>query len=206
LKLDPRKPLAPPNGFGRHEGWVDLFAANDASGWIIEPPIQSGGGATNRGPLAVSRDEGIELQPSERPAWTHQPYGDLELHFEWRWADQPTFTQQPLLGADGEPERGDAGVVLQERVLSAGEGGLLLRGPAGFKVKLSCHPEGSGAIASSRELEVGEAKRAIHPRQRSDRPVGQWNRMEIKLRADVLAVKLNGIQVIEAARLPGLAA
>ena len=72
------------------------------------------------------------------------------------------------------------------------------------QANLFCYPVGSGEFWELRESNLGDAKRPFTPRQRADRPLGQWNQMEITVKGDRLWVKLNGEQVIENAQLPGL--
>jgi hypothetical protein len=51
-----------------------------------------------------------------------------------------------------------------------------------------------------------EIRAAVTPRTRADRPIGQWNRFLITMRADRLTVQLNGETVIKDAQLPGVPA
>ena len=44
------------------------------------------------------------------------------------------------------------------------------------------------------------------PKMNADRPVGEWNEMEVTMRGDRLTVVLNGQTVIENAQLPGVPA
>ena len=69
-----------------------------------------------------------------------------------------------------------------------------------------CYPVGSGEVWEYRTDPAvsSEQRRALTPRKRADRPVGDWNRMEITLRGDRLTVVLNGEEVIASAQLPGV--
>jgi hypothetical protein len=90
----------------------------------------------------------------------------------------------------------------------AGSSGILLRGSAKAQVNIWAHPIGSGEVFGYRTDPAlpDEVRAAVTPRERADRPAGQWNRFEITLRGDELTVDLNGRRVIDRARLPGLPA
>ena len=109
-----------------------------------------------------------------------------------------------MLGADGEPERGEAGALLRERILDCGEGGLLLRGSREAWVQFSGQSAGSGGLPRLREAAAGEARRQFIPLRRADRPLGQWNHLEIQLRGQQLMVTLNGTRVIDGVSVAGL--
>jgi hypothetical protein len=46
----------------------------------------------------------------------------------------------------------------------------------------------------------------VTPRVKADRPIGQWNTFHIVMQGDRLTVTLNGTNVIDRARLPGIPA
>ncbi len=50
-----------------------------------------------------------------------------------------------------------------------------------------------------------EVRAAVTPKRKADRPRGQWNTFEITMKGDRLWVKLNGVEVITNAPLPGVA-
>jgi hypothetical protein len=64
-----------------------------------------------------------------------------------------------------------------------------------------------------REAAVGEARRQFTPLRRADRPLGQWNHLEVLLRGHQLMVTLNGTRVsrgsqpwLALTRFPGIPA
>jgi len=81
----------------------------------------------------------------------------------------------------------------------------LLRG--GPQVNIWCWPAGSGELWSvrrDRKLPAG-LRAAATPKLHADRNIGEWNTFEITLRGDGVNILLNGKQVIENARIPGIA-
>ena len=104
------------------------------------------------------------------------------------------------------PARGPAGVVLRERVLDSGDSGVFVRGHFPAQANLFCYPVGSGEFWELREAGLGDTRRAFTPRRRADRPLGQWNRMELTVRGDTISVVLNGEEVISSARITDLPA
>ena len=49
-----------------------------------------------------------------------------------------------------------------------------------------------------------EVKAAVTPRMKADKPLGEWNHMEITMKGEMLNVTLNGEHVIVDATLPGI--
>jgi hypothetical protein len=88
------------------------------------------------------------------------------------------------------------------------DSGVYLRGSSKSQVNLWGWPVGSGEVYGYRtDAAMPAAVRAgVTPRVAADRPVGEWNRMEITMRGDRLTVVLNGQTVIENAQLPGVPA
>jgi hypothetical protein len=67
---------------------------------------------------------------------------------------------------------------------------------------LTCGPEGSGALKAAVD---GAQPALVSPRLRADRPVGQWNIMELKLEGERVSVRLNGVEVVPPTLFNGLA-
>lgn len=194
-KTDPRKPPFPlnaPNGF------EPLFNGRDLSGW---------------GPIAAKphwqvQDGAIEHDGVAEDLWSEREFGDFVLRLQWRWPDAPGFVEFPLIGEDGSELKGADGQPQVECVLDAGDSGVFLRGFRKAQANLFCYPIGSGEV---REYRTDPSlpppvRSAVTPRRRADRPLGDWNDMEITLRGDRLTVRLNDQLIIEHAQLPGLPA
>jgi hypothetical protein len=132
--------------------------------------------------------------------WTEGEYGDFTLVFDWRWSGRgETKTQYHILpdGTRGEP------AVVEEL-----DSGILMRGQLKSQVNLWNWPAGSGEVWGYRTdaSTPPDVRAAVTPIEKADRPLGEWNRMMITMKGEVLNVVLNGRQVIRDARLPDVPA
>jgi hypothetical protein len=86
------------------------------------------------------------------------------------------------------------------------DSGIYLRGNSKSQVNIWCWPVGSGEVYGYRtdKTQPTDVRAGVTPKVRADKPIGEWNRFEITMRGDRLTVVLNGQQVLEAARLPGV--
>jgi hypothetical protein len=91
-------------------------------------------------------------------------------------------------------------------VLDAGDSGVLLRGLYKAQANLFCYPVGSGEFWEYRTdpNSTPQQRRGFTPRKNADRPIGDWNRMDLRLEGDRITVRVNGEEVIHQAELPGL--
>ncbi|HEU0011572.1 MAG TPA: HEAT repeat domain-containing protein [Verrucomicrobiae bacterium] len=223
-KIDSRLPAAdpPPAGF------VPLFNGRDLTGWREYPnqPKRVGeAGARSLQGAAPSLTERTTKRPEGRPPehwlardgvlehdgkaadlWTEREFADFTLRFDWRWPDAPKWEHFPIIGPDSTEAKSPDGKPQTERVLDAGDSGVFLRGLRKAQANLFCYPVGSGEVWEYRtDLTLPEeVRRGATPKRCADAPVGDWNRMEITVRADRMTVVLNGQEVITEARLPGL--
>ena len=85
---------------------------------------------------------------------------------------------------------------------------MFLRGFPKAKANLFCYPIGSGEVREYRTDPklTPEQRRAVTPKKTADKPIGDWNQMEITMRGDHVTVVLNGEEVISNAELPGVPA
>ncbi len=223
-KIDPRLPAVdpPPTGF------IPLFNGRDLAGWLEYPdqPKHVGGEAARNIQVtppsleerAMKRPEGraphhwlardgvLEHDGKAADLWTEGEFSDFTLRFDWRWPDAPKWEHFPVIGPDSTEAKGPDGKPRTEHVLDAGDSGVFLRGLRKAQANLFCYPVGSGEVWEYRtDLTLPEeVRRGVMPKRCADAPVGDWNRMEITVRADRLTVVLNGQEVITEARLPGL--
>lgn len=138
--------------------------------------------------------------------WTEKEYGDFELICDWRWTDKPKKVKRPVILPSGEYEM-ENGKMKEVEVDDAGDSGIYLRGSSKSQVNMWCWPIGSGEVYGYRtDKAMSPAVRAgVTPKEKADKPIGQWNRFIITLKGDVLTVNLNGKTVIDKAQLPGIA-
>ena len=133
-----------------------------------------------------------------RHLWTEKSYGDFTMVFDWRWAGRGKRKMQPVVKPDGTTE----GRVEIEEL----DSGILLRGEMKSQVNLWNWTVGSGEVWGYRTdaSMPPEVKAAVTPKMAADKPLGEWNRMMIRMKGEQLSVTLNGKLVIEDARLPGV--
>jgi hypothetical protein len=194
---------APPSGAAADNetraGSRPIFNGRDLSGWKVDDE--------NRGHWLVR--EGVLFHDGVAgDLWTEESFGDFTLSLEWRFPDQPTWQDHPLIGPDGWEVQDDRGRTVTQRTLDAGDSGVFLRGFRKAQANLFCYPVGSGEVWEYRtDPNVSEeVRRGVTPRRQADRPLGEWNRMAVTLVGDRMTVDLNGHRVIDQAQLPGVPA
>ena len=143
----------------------------------------------------------------DKNLWTEESFEDFSLHVEWRFKQTSGLYPMPTILPDGSLKTDAAGKVIETPTPNA-DSGILLRGTAQGQVNLWCWPIGSGelwSVRNDKELTT-EQRAAAVPKVCADRPVGQWNSMDITVVGDRVTVMLNGKTVIENAQIPGLPA
>ncbi len=140
--------------------------------------------------------------------WSTEDLGDFELVADWRWtAEHQGKMQRPFIGADGNEVKNADGspktVEVEER-----DSGIYLRGSSKAQVNIWTWPVGSGEVWGYRtdQSQTPTVRAGATPRVAADKPIGEWNRFVIRLRGEHLTVLLNGVTVIENAKLPGIPA
>jgi putative heme-binding domain-containing protein len=206
-RVDPRQPAPdpPPPGF------VPLLNGRDLAGWREVPA----------GTKRVTMTPANQLQPPAHwrvnqsilehdgtadDLWTERQFQNFILRLDWRWVDRPIWENFPVINRDGVEAMSADGKPITERVLDAGDSGVLLRGLYKAQANLFCYPVGSGEVWEYRTDPTlsTDQRRALTPSRQADRPLGDWNRMEISVRGDRLTVVLNEEKVIADAELPGI--
>jgi putative membrane-bound dehydrogenase-like protein len=190
-------PSAADAGSAPLAGSRPIFNGRDLSGWKIDDE--------NRGHWLV-RDGVLCHDGVAGDLWTEESFGDFSLSLEWRFPDQPTWQDHPLIGPDGWELQDARGRTVTQRTLDAGDSGVFLRGLRKAQANLFCYPVGSGEVWEYRtDPNVSEAvRRGVTPLRQADRPLGEWNQMTITVVGDRMTVELNGQRVIDQAQLPGL--
>ncbi len=183
------------------EGWTALFNGRDLSGWKIPE------GDNNHWKVVdgVIDYDALSEAPGAKDLWTEQSFRNFALRLEWRAKQYAGRYPMPTVLPDGSDQKDAAGkVILTERPNF--DSGVYLRGSSKSQVNLWGWPIGSGEVYGYRTDPAmpAEVRAGVTPKVAADRPVGEWNRMEITMRDDRLTVVLNGQTVIENARLPGV--
>ncbi len=181
------------------EGFRPLYSGLDLRGWREEPGHE-GHWRANDWRLAYD-GQGESL-------WSEESFGDFELIADWRWTGPARPQARPVILADGSEARAADGTVATVEVADAGDSGIYLRGSSKSQVNIWCWPVGSGEVYGYR-TDGGlpaDVRAALTPSAAADAPIGSWNRFRIRLVGERLTVELNGVRVIDDARLPGVAA
>ncbi len=185
----------------REEGWTPLFNGRDLSGWRV-PEGDNGHWRVVDGVIDY---DALSEAPGDKDLWTERSFKDFVLRLDWRAKEYAGLYPMPNVLPDGSHERDAAGnVILTERPNF--DSGIYLRGSSKSQVNIWGWPIGSGEVYGYRTDPnmPPEVRAGVTPEVRADRPVGEWNEMEITMRGDRLTVVLNGQTVIENAQLPGV--
>jgi len=173
------------------QGYKPLFNGTSLEGWKHHEGITNW--HVKNGILKHTGKSGETVH-----LWTEKEFGDFTLVFDWRWSGRGEMKMQPQVLPDGS----HGGRIKVEEL----DSGVFLRGNTKSQVNLWNWTVGSGEVWGYRtdNNTPPEIRAAVTPRVKADRPLGEWNRMMIRMQGDVLNVVLNGKQVIENARLPGI--
>ena len=189
----------------RDEGLVTLFDGTDLSRWVV-PEGDNGHWKVVDG--VIDYDARSEA-PGSKNLVSKEEFGDFVLSLEWRIKETPYINQNiPYVLPDGTHARGIDGKEVR-LALPDSDSGIYLRDPDGkSQVNIWCWPIGSGEVYGYRTDPAmpPEIRTGVTPKHQADKPIGEWNRFEITLKGDVLTVVLNGVTVIENAKLPGIPA
>jgi type 1 glutamine amidotransferase len=183
-------------------GFVSLFDGQSLLGWQV-PPGDGGHWKVKDGVIdydAASEGKG------DKCLWSDREYGDFVLELDWRLKEAPYINKNvPYILPDGTHAKDIHGEEMKLALPDA-DSGVYLRGNGRYQINMWCWPIGSGEMYSVRmdPKTPASVKAAVTPRTRADKPVGEWNHFEIKVRGHTVSVVLNGVTVIPAATIPDL--
>jgi hypothetical protein len=183
------------------EGFVPLYANTDLDAWVDDP----GHKGHWQGADWILKYDG-KSEAKDKNLWSKKEYGDFTLLCDWRLPGKPKKMNRPVILASGDYATDDAGKQKEVEVDDAGDTGIYLRGSSKSQINIWCWPVGSGEIYGYRtdKSQSPEVRAGVTPKVKADRPLGQWNRFEITMKADRLTVVLNGQTVLDNAQLPGV--
>ncbi len=184
------------------KGFVSLFNGKDLDGWVV-PEGDNGHWKVLDG--VIDYDAQSEAR-GDKNLWSEKEYGDFVLRVDWRIKDTPYINPRvPIIKPDGTHKKGADGKDIRISVPDS-DSGIFLRGQGKSQVNIWCWPIGSGEVYGYRldKSMPPEVRAGVTPKVNADRDIGQWNRFEIVMKGDRLWVNLNGKQVLENARLPGI--
>ena len=193
---NPQKDNVPPPGFRA------LFNGKDFTGWKV-PEGDNGHWKIING--VIDYDAQSEAK-DDKSLWHSQNFKNFVLRVDWRIKETPYINPAiPYILPDGTHARDVKGKELK-LALPDSDSGIYLRGSGKNQVNIWCWPIGSGEFYGYRmdKSMPPEVRAGVTPRHQADKPVGQWNRYEITLKGDRVTVLLNGIKVIDRAKLPGI--
>jgi hypothetical protein len=152
-----------------------LFNGRDLSGWTW---VSSDPNVPAADVWSVS-DEGVLMCTGRPPGYirTEAEYAEYALRLQWRWA-----------AGDG----GNSGVLLH-----TSEPGAIGIWPKSLEVQLAAGNAGDfwkigTEVAVENAAARGEGRRYLNLTDGSERPIGEWNQMEIVCRGDEVIVHING--------------
>ncbi|MEO0017147.1 MAG: hypothetical protein RLZZ522_430 [Verrucomicrobiota bacterium] len=182
-------------------GFTQIFDGKSLAGWKAGAGTPSNWTAANG--ILKHNGKGGEITD----LWSEASYGDFTLVCDWRWAAPGPLMKRPIIQADGTEKKNPDGtpVMVEGEDLDSG---IYLRGSSKSQVNLWNWPVGSGEVYGYRTdaNTSAEVRAAVTPKVKADTRLGEWNRMMISLKGELLTVSLNGRVVIENAPLPGIPA
>lgn len=184
------------------KGFTSLFNGKNLHGWKV-PKGDNGHWKVVGG--AIDYDAKSEAK-RDKALWSKRSYKDFILRVDWRLKKEPGLQHKvPVILPDGTYKKGPDGKNVMVP-LNDVDSGIYLRGTPKSQVNIWLWNVGSGEVWGYRTDKKMPAKvrAAVTPKKRADRPQGEWNTFEIKMKGDRLWVKLNGEEVIHNAKLPGV--
>ena len=185
-------------------GFVQLFNGKDFTGWKL-PAGDNGHWKILDG--VIDYDAQSEA-PGDKNLWSAGEYGDFVLRLEWRIKDTPYVNPNvPIIRVDGTHKKGPDGKEIRLAVPDS-DSGVYVRGSSRAQINIWAWPIGSGEVYGYRmDAKMPPDVRAgVTPKANADRDIGEWNAFEITMKGDRLTVVLNGVTVLDNARLPDVPA
>jgi len=183
-------------------GFTLLFNGKDLTGWKV-PEGDNGHWKVADG--VIDYDAQSEAK-GDKSLWTDKSFTDYVLRVDWRIKETPyTNPNVPYILPDGTHAKDIHGKEIKMSFPDS-DSGVLLRGNQRNQVNIWCWPIGSGEMYGWRmdAKQPPEVRAATTPKHQADKPVGQWNTYEITVKGETVTVALNGVTVIDNARLPGI--
>lgn len=199
----PLLPEAPADEVAAEDsGFEKIYNAKDLAGWSHAPDDLK-----HWQPRGEVLHYDGKSQAVEKNLWSEKEYGDFTLYCDWRWVGPSgVIVKHPELDpTTGDAKLGEDGLPIMIEVDEL-DSGIYLRGNSTSQVNLWNWPCGSGEVYGYRVNSnlPQHIRAALTPKQKADKPIGEWNRMQITMLGDRVTVVLNGQTVIENAQLPGV--
>jgi hypothetical protein len=187
--------------------FTPLFNGRDLTGWKV-PAGDNGHWKVVNG--VIDYDARSEAKAQDKSLFSEKSFKDFVLKVDWRLKTDEKGHMNPNVKQilpDGSHKKGPDGRD-ENLTLEDVDSGIYLRGSSKAQVNIWMWPVGSGEVYGYRtDARMPAAVRAgVTPKKKADKPRGEWNTFEITVKGDRLWVKLNGVEVISDAHLPGLPA
>lgn len=174
-------------------GFQKIFNGGNLEGWKHEKGITNWTAANG-----ILKHDG-KPGPT-KDLWTEKSFKDFTMVFDWRWSGRGPMKSQPVVLPDGSSK--------EKTEIEELDSGIFLRGNSKSQVNLWNWTVGSGEVYGYRidKKMSPEVRAGVTPKEKADKPIGEWNRTMITMQGDRLTVVLNGKVVIDKAQLPGVPA
>ena len=183
-------------GYAKKEKFISLFNGKDLKQWVLP-----------KGEHTWKIVDGIiDYESKGGNLTTKKSFSDYVLKLDWRFkrtAGPPynakIFDQDgnQKLDADGKP---------MTRPIKNADSGIFVRGSGKSQVNLWCWPCGSGQLWAFHKSEDPVLRKGALPKVNADKPVGEWNEMEITMKGETVSIVLNGKTVLDQSKMPGVGA
>lgn len=183
------------------EGFRSLYTGLDLRGWQDDPG-HAGHWQAHDWRLVYDG----QSEATDPNLWTEHEFGDFTLICDWRLTRSPEKKLRRVMLPSGDYALNEDDTLKLVEIDDAGDSGIYLRGNAKSQVNIWCASIGSGEVHGyvTDENQPPDIRAALVPKERADRPPGQWNRFVITMKGDRLTVYLNGRLVIDYAQLPNV--
>ncbi len=185
------------------QGFKPLYNGKDLTGWQQLP-----GHKGHWIPMDGLIDYDGKSEEKDKCLWSTASFCDFILLADVRLTRKPELAKSVVVLPNGENEKNPDGTNKEVALPYAGDTGIYLRGDSKNQVNIGYRHIGSGEIYGYRVDKTlpEHIRTAVIPKVKADKPPGEWNRFVIKMQGEHITVTLNGIEVIENALLPGIAA
>ena len=179
----------PPIFAKKDKGFVSLFNGKNLKGW-----------KTPSGEHAWKVIDGvIDYEAKGGNLTTEKSFENYVLHIDWRFKRTagPKYNAK-LFDTDGN--------VIGNKPVKNADSGIFVRGSGKSQVNLWCWPCGSGQLWSFHGSKDPAIRKGALPKLNADKPVGEWNEMEITMKGETVTIILNDKTVLDQSKMPGVGA
>ena len=183
-------------GYAKKEKFISLFNGKDLNQWVLP-----------KGEHTWKIVDGIiDYDSKGGNLTTKKSFSDYVLKLDWRFKRTagPPYNAKIFdkngnqkLDADGKP---------MTRPIKNADSGVFVRGSGKSQVNLWCWPCGSGQLWAFHKSEDPVLRKGALPKVNAEKPVGEWNEMEITMKGETVSIVLNGKTVLDQSKMPGVGA